>query len=64
MVRKNDPAKNMGTTAFEIKTTEQMFHFQGAVEIVEATMYNFYINLKAMLKVRMREISQTQKKKF
>ena len=34
MIRKNDPAKNMGTTAIEIKRTEQMFHFhgQGAVE--------------------------------
>ena len=40
LVRKNDPAKNMETTAIdhEIKRTEQMFHFQGAVESDEATM--------------------------
>lgn len=37
LVRKNDPAKNMETTAIEIKRTEQMFHFQGAVESDEAT---------------------------
>ena len=30
-------SKNMGTTAIEIKRTEQMFHFQGAVESDEAT---------------------------
>jgi len=38
LVRKNDPAKNMETTAIETKRTEQMFHFQGAVESDEATM--------------------------
>jgi len=30
-------SKNMETTAIEIKRTEQMFHFQGAVESDEAT---------------------------
>ena len=39
LVRKNDPAKIMETiaTAIEIQRTEQMFHFQGAVESDEAT---------------------------
>ena len=35
--KENDPAKIMETTAIEIKWTEQMFHFQGAVESDEAT---------------------------
>jgi len=33
MVRKNDPAKNMETTASETKRTEQMFHFQHSVNV-------------------------------
>jgi len=37
LARKNNPAKNMETTAIEIKRTEQMFHFKGAVESDKAT---------------------------
>jgi len=35
--KENNQAKNMETTAIETKRTEQMFHFQGAVESDEAT---------------------------
>ena len=30
--KEKQSSKNMGTTAIEIKSTGQMFHFQGAVE--------------------------------
>jgi len=35
--KEKQSSKNMETTAIEIKRTEQMFHFQGAVESDEAT---------------------------
>ena len=34
----------METTAIKIKRTEQMFHFQGAVESDEATTYQLLHN--------------------
>ena len=34
----------METTAIEIKGTEQIFHFQGAVESDEATVYQLLHN--------------------
>ena len=61
MARKNNPAKNMETTGIELKS-EKLFHFQGAVERLKLLHSNFYII--AMLRVRMREINQTRKKKF